>query len=57
MLAPSWKIGRPSSRRVQLSTDALASYPEAIERGFGSEVDMATRKTYGVTNLNKDAGQ
>jgi len=24
------------SRRVQLSTDALSSYPEAVERGFGS---------------------
>jgi len=44
------------SRRVQLSTDALASYPEAIERGFGSEVDYGQLvKTYGVTNLNKDA--
>ena len=27
------------SRRVQLSSDALASYPEAVESGFGSEVD------------------
>lgn len=44
------------SRRVQLSSDALASYPEAIERGFGSEVDYAQLiKTYAVTNLNKDA--
>jgi IS1 family transposase len=44
------------SRRVQISSDALASYPEAIERGFGSEVDYGQLvKTYGVTNLNKDA--
>src|SRR5882762_426363 len=44
------------SRRVQLSTDALASYPEAVERGFGCEVDYAQLvKTYAVTNLNKDA--
>ena len=44
------------SRRVQLSTDALSSYPEAVERGFGSEVDYAQLvKTYGVVNLNKDA--
>src|SRR5206468_8304737 len=44
------------SRRVQLSTDALTSYPEAVERGFGSEVDYAQLvKTYGVVNLNKDA--
>jgi hypothetical protein len=44
------------SRRVQISTDALAAYPEAVERGFGSEVDYAQLvKTYAVTNLNKDA--
>lgn len=44
------------SRRVQLSSDGLASYPEAVERGFGSEVDYGTLvKTYSVTNLNKDA--
>lgn len=44
------------SRRVQLSTDALNAYPEAVERGFGSEVDYAQLvKTYAVTNLNKDA--
>jgi len=34
----------------------LTSYPEAVERGFGSEVDYAQLvKTYGVVNLNKDA--
>jgi IS1 family transposase len=44
------------SRRVQLSSDALASYPEAVERGFGGNVDYAQLiKTYAVTNLNKDA--
>lgn len=44
------------SRRVQLSSDALNSYPEAVERGFGSEVDYGQLvKTYAVTNLNKDA--
>jgi len=44
------------SRRVQLSSDALASYPDAVERGFGGEVDYAQLiKTYAVTNLNKDA--
>jgi IS1 family transposase len=44
------------SRRVQISTDALKAYPEAVERGFGSEVDYAQLvKTYAVTNLNKDA--
>jgi IS1 family transposase len=44
------------SRRVQITSDALASYPEAIQSGFGSEVDYGQLvKTYGVTNLNKDA--
>jgi IS1 family transposase len=44
------------SRRVQITSDALASYPEAIESGFGSEVDYGQLvKTYGVVNLNKDA--
>jgi len=44
------------SRRVQLSTDALSSYPEAVERGFGGNVDYAQLvKTYAVVNLNKDA--
>src|SRR5882672_11973666 len=44
------------SRRVQISSDALSSYPEAVERGFGSEVDYAQLvKTYAVVNLNKDA--
>jgi IS1 family transposase len=42
--------------RIQVSSDALAAYPEAIERGFGCEVDYAQLvKTYSVTNLNKDA--
>jgi IS1 family transposase len=44
------------SRRVQLSSDALAAYPEAVESGFGSEVDYGQLvKTYAVANLNKDA--
>src|SRR5438270_13876926 len=44
------------SRRVQVSTDALSSYPEAVERGFGCEVDYAQLvKTYAVTDLNKYA--
>src|SRR5476651_1790592 len=44
------------SRRVQITSDALASYPEAVESGFGNEVDYGQLvKTYGVTNLNKDA--
>jgi IS1 family transposase len=44
------------SRRVQITSDAMISYPEAVEKGFGSEVDYAQLvKTYGVVNLNKDA--
>lgn len=44
------------ANRVQVSTDSLAAYPEAIERGFGHEVDYGQIvKTYSVTNLNKEA--
>jgi IS1 family transposase len=44
------------SRRIQLSSDSLAAYPHAVERGFGAEVDYGQLvKTYAVTNLNKDA--
>ncbi|HLZ15442.1 MAG TPA: IS1 family transposase [Cyclobacteriaceae bacterium] len=44
------------SRRVQISSDAMQAYPEAVERGFGGEVDYAQLvKTYAVVNLNKDA--
>jgi IS1 family transposase len=49
-------LARRLALRVQLSSDALPAYPDAIERGFGSEVDYGQLvKTYGVTNLNKDA--
>jgi IS1 family transposase len=49
-------LARRLSRRVQLTSDAMLSYPEAVERSFGSEVDYGQLvKTYGVTNLNKDA--
>jgi IS1 family transposase len=44
------------SRRVQLSSDALKSYPEAVESGFGSEVDYGQLvKTYAVTPLGNAA--
>src|SRR5271154_2173632 len=47
--------GRMSSR-IQVSTDALGAYPDAIERGFGSGVDYGqVVKTYSVTNLNQEA--
>ncbi len=44
------------ANRIQVTTDALAAYPDAIERGFGSEIDYGQIvKTYSLTNLNKDA--
>lgn len=44
------------SRRVQLSSDALKSYPEAVESGFGSEVDYGQLvKTYSVIQLGSAA--
>ena len=44
------------SRRVQLSSDALAAYPEAVERGFGSEVDYGQLvKTYSLSHLGNAA--
>lgn len=44
------------SRRVQLSSDGLTAYPEAVERGFGCEVDYGQLvKTYSVENLGKAA--
>src|SRR5277367_3206519 len=44
------------SRRVQITSDALASYPEAVESGFGNEVDYGQLvKTYAVVNLAKNA--
>src|SRR5258707_1243233 len=44
------------SNRIQVTTDALAAYPNALERGFGSEVDYGQIvKTYSITNLKKEA--
>jgi transposase-like protein len=42
------------SNRIQVSTDALGTYPDAIERGFGSAVDYGqVVKTYSFTNSTK----
>jgi len=42
--------------RVQLSSDAVDSYANAVVRGFGCEVDYRqTSRTYAVIDLNKDA--
>ena len=44
------------ANRVQISTDALASYPDAVERSFGTEADYGQIvKTYSVTQLTKEA--
>ena len=41
---------------VQLSSDALASYADAVERAFGANVNYGQiSKTYSLTNLNKEA--
>ena len=40
-------LARRLAYRIQLSSDALAAYPEAVERAFGSEVDYGQLvKTY-----------
>jgi IS1 family transposase len=44
------------NNRIQLSSDAMGAYADAVERGFGCEVDYGQiEKTYSLTNLNKDA--
>lgn len=70
-LIPSFVIGKRDSyhtkafmedlasrcaNRLQITSDAMGAYADAVERGFGSEVDYAQlEKTYSLTNLNKDA--
>jgi IS1 family transposase len=45
-----------SVNRVQLSSDSLKAYEDAVERGFGASVDYGQiSKTYSLVNLNKDA--
>ncbi len=44
------------ANRIQVSTDALAAYPDAFERSFGAGSDYGQIvKTYSVTNLNQAA--
>jgi len=44
------------SNRVQISSDGLNAYEDAVERGFGTEADYGqVVKAYSVVNLNKDA--
>ena len=43
-------------RRVQVSSDSLSAYADAMERGFGTEVDYGQiSKTYSFVNLTQDA--
>jgi hypothetical protein len=43
-------------KRVQVSSDSLASYADAMERGFGTEVDYGQiSKTYAFTNVTANA--
>jgi IS1 family transposase len=40
------------TRRIQISSDALGAYPDAVERAFGSAVDYGqVVKTYSVSHL------
>jgi IS1 family transposase len=44
------------ANRVQVSSDAMAAYADAMERGFGTEADYGQiSKTYSVVSLSKDA--
>ena len=70
-LIPSFTVGKRDSyhakvfmndlagrvkNRVQISSDSLAAYENAIEQGFGSEVDYGQIvKTYAVTPLGNAA--
>jgi hypothetical protein len=43
-------------KRVQLSSDSLKAYADAVERGFGAEVDYGQiSKTYAFVNLTQNA--
>ena len=43
-------------KRVQVSSDSLAAYADAMERGFGAEVDYGQiSKTYSFINLTQNA--
>ena len=44
------------AKRVQVSSDSLPAYADAMERGFGTEVDYGQiSKTYAFENLTKNA--
>jgi IS1 family transposase len=44
------------ANRIQVSTDALAAYPDAIERSFGTQADYGQIvKTYALSAVGKEA--
>ena len=44
------------AKRVQVSSDSLPAYADAMERGFGTEVDYGQiSKTFAFTNLTQNA--
>lgn len=46
-------LAKRLNNRPQLSSDGLSAYVDAVERGFGSEVDYGqVVKTYGATELS-----
>lgn len=46
-------LAKRLTRRPQISTDGLSAYVDAVEAGFGSEVDYAqVVKTYGASELD-----
>ena len=49
-------LGARIVNHPQISTDALTTYVDAVERGFGSNADYGQiSKTFSLVNLNKDA--
>lgn len=47
-------LAKRVSNRIQLSSDGLSAYKDAVESGFGAEIDYGRIfKTYSVTNLAK----
>jgi hypothetical protein len=45
------------AKRVQVSSDSLPAYADAMERGFGTQVDYGQiSKTFAFENLTKKRG-
>jgi IS1 family transposase len=49
-------LAKRMAKRIQLTSDSLHAYPDAVEQAFGSEIEYGQIvKTYAFVNLNKDA--